>query len=454
MSRSNIMTRIILATVVAFTALAQESEIGALAKKHGVAGNFGLYAFSQKSGASIAAVNESEQLILASNTKLFTTAAAMQIIGKKYSYETTFYLDASNDLVVRAGGDPNISARFFNGDPTALFRSVSEKLGELGVSKIGDVILVNEIFDDDYVYDDWEKYDTGVWYAAPVGAFSLNDNCIDITVSPGKDAAVVKVVPSTEYVKVTNKCVVSGKAVDDPVIARKGAANTINITGKVYAKQKGSPQSIAIVNPTNYFGTVLIETLKSTGVAVAGEMKYVSKLPDNLRKFHVYNSDFMDALKVCNSNSQNFYAEMILKLLGWKQHELGSRENGVKAVAAWAKKIGIDDLAQYDGSGLSRDNKCSAKSIVAMLLFIAKNEKDFFSTLAVAGTSGTVKNRLQSLAGKVMCKTGTLSGVSNISGVILTRSGDEVFFSILVNGSKGKPHEFQDDVIELLYKKN
>ena len=122
--------------------------------------------------------------IPASNTKLYTTAAALDLLGPDFKYETSLWADGpvengrlKGNLIVKGSGDPVIGGRFNDGDITKTFREWAEKLKSLGITTIeGGLIGDDNAFDDQALGYGWQWDDLDFWYAAETSALSLNDN--------------------------------------------------------------------------------------------------------------------------------------------------------------------------------------------------------------------------------------------------------------------------------------
>ena len=159
-------------------------------------------------------------------------------------------------------------------------------------------------------------------------------------------------------------------------------------------------------------------------------------------------------MRRCNTVSQNLYAEMILKLLGFRFRGTGSTAAGIEVVQEFLRTdVGIDDVEQVDGSGLARGNKASAESMTKLLRYMKdhRHGKGFFESLAVGGESGTLAKRLKTTGGRVRAKTGSISGVSTLTGYAESSTGEMFVFSILVNNwRQGSPKQLQDAVVETL----
>jgi len=152
-----------------------------------------------------------------------------------------------------------------------------------------------------------------------------------------------------------------------------------------------------------------------------------------------------------NVPSNNYYAEMLIKLLGARVGSAGTTAAGAAVVSRFAREVGTG-VAAVDGSGLTRSNRASAAQVARFLEGMWRHEagEDFVETLAVAGRDGTVATRMRgsAAAGRCRVKTGTLTGVSSLSGYCSNRGGGAMIFSILMASvyDLGRAHHEQDRI--------
>jgi serine-type D-Ala-D-Ala carboxypeptidase/endopeptidase (penicillin-binding protein 4) len=419
-------------------------------------GRAGILVYSVRDGRAVYALQEREPLLLASNTKLFTTAAVLARLGPRYVFRTPVGM-VGDDLHVFGAGDPNISGRFHDDDPAAVFKRWAGKLKAAGVTKVAEVVLHTGAFEGPASNPGWKDYDPWWWWAAPFGPLSLNDNCVDLSIEPGEDGEPcrVRMSPDTGYVKIVNGTRTVKRAVRPFGFTRRAGTNTITLSGDVSAR---AVYSVAIHDPALYFGTVLLETLAREGVSCTGRLQESKASLDDcagFREIDAAEHGLPETLAACNQPSQNFYAEMLVRVLAWKTRGKGSLENALAAVRDFAETdVKAASLAQTDGSGLSRENRASAADVVKLLLHMRDHEhaRPFIDSLPVNGAEkGTLRRRLLApdLRGRIRAKTGHVAGVSCLSGYIEARGGDTFVFSILVNAPSGGD-ALEDRLCEIL----
>lgn len=399
--------------------------------------------------------NENKFFIPASNMKLFTSAAGLVKLGADYKFSTNIYTEGEIDgstlngnLVIQGRGDPTISGRFFDNNIHKIFNDWADSLLEKGIDEIsGNIIGDDDLFDDTGLGTGWAWDYESYWYAAPSGAISFNDNCVDIFVSVDANTNLAKVTtsPNTKYVIVLNKVLVVGDDSTTSIkIYRERGTNVISVYGTV--KPGDNVKTYCTINnPTQYFVVVLKDVLEKKGIKVTGYPVDVDDIPEPLDYgrmrllFTHYSQPLKDIIKVINKNSQNFFAEQLLKTIGLEIEGYGTIENGVKASNAVFEDMGMntDNLILVDGSGLSRLNLVTPRKIVSLLNYMYKSNFyiPFYNSLPIAGMDGTLGNRMKNTKAQnnVRAKTGYLGAVRSLSGYVFTGDNEPVAFSIIAN---------------------
>ena len=410
----------------------------------------GIQVVELESGRVVAQRNPHVPLAPASNMKLFTTAAAIDLLKPGFEVTTAVYargdVDASGtlngDLKVVGRGDPTIGGRFHDGAATAVLQQWAADLKRAGIKTVtGDLIFEFGYFDTDYIHPTWPRDQLVAWYEAPISAFSMQEGCVEVRVlpsSPGKPC-VVQLEPPTSYMQVENSCRTGGGL---PYITRKLGTNTVIVRGGVPARSGATEVFITIENPVHYFAQVTNETFQRAGIRVQGKLALVARdgRPD-WRMVTKHTTPLNILIYVVNKKSQNHYAEQVLKMIGAETRQEGSWDAGNAEVKEWmTTKIGVpaNEFFPVDGSGMSRNNRASANAFISLLRYMWKSpwREEFVSSLPYTGDPDSkFGNRLKRppYARQVYAKTGYISGVIGLSGYVHAQSGKVYAFSFLFN---------------------
>ncbi len=449
--------------------------------------NWAVLVVDLDSGERLYEKNAGKSFLPASNGKIYTTAAALDQLGVDFRFKTPLYTRGEivdgvlhGDIVVRGTGDPVIGGRFTGGDITLLFRAWADSLKALGIHKIhGSIIGDDNEFDDIPLGIAWSWDDEPFWYSAEISALSLSDNNVDFTFKSTTEGEPVEISwepGNTDYISVTNNLltVPSDSARRTRYDKRRGT-NQFVIAGELPRGRTGST-SLSITNPTLFFTHVFRETLISAGIEVDGVSLDVDALSDSLD----YQADDMrlvathtsvplsDIVYELNKISHNLYAEMLLKKLGTvfpvDDPDLvpGSAAMGIARAMDTFAAAGVDTSRIHlkGGSGLSRMTYVTAEMTASVLTFMWHHPDDavkdaFLDSLPVGGFDGTIKSRFKAgrTRGKVRAKTGTMTGVSALSGYVPSDVGTNLLFVIMANQftvPTSRARQAQDDIVELL----
>ena len=440
-----------------------------------VTGSLGIHVVEMASGDTVFEKSADDLKIIASNTKLFTTAAALDRLGPGFFFETDLLLKGRQsgstlrgNLAIVGGGDPNISGRHFEGDSFAVFRDWAQAIRDRGVERIeGDLFLVHGLFEPPRVHPDWPEDQLGRWYEAPIEALSFNDNCILVKVWPGSSPgapARVEMVPDLPMFEVRNSAKTTNSSRKHKVIIdRINGSNVLQVAGSVYQHAAPVESWVTVPDPLHYFAVALESAFEREGLDLEGRVLYSRFLPVAHWEWVAgYRTDLMTTAEVINKRSQNFFAESLLKLMGARLCGEGSWEAGRAVVEEFLAELGFAEggYSLADGSGLSRENRFSARQITDLLrhMYFHPRGRDFLLTLPYSGEPGLKWERRlaeEPYKGNVFAKTGSLLGVSTLSGYVKARSGKIYAFSILCNrtSSNWRAQRAQDQLLRALVEK-
>lgn len=208
-------------------------------------------------------------------------------------------------------------------------------------------------------------------------------------------------------------------------------------------------------DPAKLAAAKLVRNLRGAGVNVPTQVA-LAPTPVNAQRVAIVQSPTLTRIiDTTDVYSDNFFAEMLIKLLGARFGGAGTTAAGAAVVASFASSLG-SGVHAVDGSGLTRSNRASPQQVVDLLRGMRSQPvaEQFVEDLAVAGKEGTVAGRMRGTPayGNCRVKTGTLTGVSNLSGYCFNPSGREMVFSILMGTvpSTTQAHIDQDRIAGLL----
>lgn len=426
----------------------------------------GVLVESLKDGRCLYEKDSDLVLLPASNLKLVVSSTALDRLGPDFHIKTSVYTSGKRasdgtlkgDIILVGGGDPVFMHEHL--------QEMADRIRQMGIKKVdGSIVGDDSLFDDMRLGLGWawdyESYD----YAAQISALNLDENAVKVWVYPGNKAgspAVVKVTPFTGYVVVKNECRTSDAKTEKSVdVERIRGRNTIRVTGTIPVGYKSAKEeeSITVEDPTMYACQTLKEMLRRSGIMVKGNPVHGVKPNDAVPVMSHDSPPLSDILALLNKPSDNLIAECLIKQLGVQFKGKGSTSAGREVELDFLKEIGADmtGVSITDGSGLSRMNYISSRNIAAILRYMYnhKYSKVFIDSLPIAGVDGTLKRRLKGTAaeGIVKAKTGYLSCVSSVSGYAVSKSGEPLLFTVMMNNHQCTNKEataIQDRMIEAL----
>lgn len=433
---------------------------------------WGVQVIDLNTGAPLFSRNAQKSMMPASNTKLYTTGAGLELLGADFTYETRLWAKGDiqdgvlkGNLIIEGSGDPTISGRFTDDDRTLIFRRWASDLKSKGITRIdGHIIGDDTIFDDVALGRSWSWDYTTYWYAAEMGAISFNENCIDMVIvgtTEGQPAKITWEPFETTYVQIINETITT-PAGSSPMASydRPWGTNTIYVRNHVPAGDT-IRYSLSITNPTLYFAHVMRETFISEGIVVDGNLfdrsglNLVVDYKNSAQVVASYTSPSLgEIVYILNKRSQNMFAENLLKTIG-AHHKMkvtgtdqtagieASARDGFRASWPVFGAAGIDTtrLQLADGSGMSRVNLVSPDMTTRLLRYMwHHNNEDvrdaFIYSLPLGGEPiGTLRTMFRSgpASSSVAAKTGTIGYARALSGYVTAADGTPLAFSIMVN---------------------
>ena len=396
-------------------------------------------------------------LVPASNLKIYTAAAALDLLGPGYRWLTQVVATrpvrngvCEGDLVLRGTGDPMMDTEQF-----ALYADmlVMQRLRTVR----GDVVVETAprwagvpLKGPGWMWDDDPDY-----YNMSIRTMMLNFNTVKVTVSHGDKGAEVTLDPASDYPPVVKGDVPDDVSGDEPGdkpgsvrITRAPFDETIYVYGNPGPETEPVSQIITVHDPSPWIASVFKRMLEDRGVSFTKHRKSSAER-DEVVMLNGQGKTLAEAIKHFLMKSENAVGEMILLKLAETQTEGDvSWPAGAKVISDWlVKTAGLEEgsFRIVDGSGLSRYNRISADSAV-MLLAYMKTHKYFdvfyagLNGYKVALPEGEKWDGVplkEIDAQRVHAKSGGMQSVATLSGYVQTLDGRWLAFSFLANGYLG-----------------
>ncbi|MEM6293629.1 MAG: D-alanyl-D-alanine carboxypeptidase/D-alanyl-D-alanine-endopeptidase [Myxococcota bacterium] len=367
----------------------------------------------------------------ASNQKVLTAAVALDVLGPGYTFETEV-AQAGRTLVLRGTGDPSLD----RDDLQAMAVIVAEQV-ELG--DVERIVVDDSAFSDDRFGPGFSPEGDGAAHEAPSGALSVDFNTVEVRVAPQRGEAQprIEIDAVGAHVEVRNEARVGRRGAIAVRTFADADRTVVSVRGTMSRRARAVVVRRRIHDPALHAGTVFAARLAEQWQAEPLPVQRGS-MPDDAESLVVNESaPLAEILDRGLAYSNNFIAEQVLRTMAWRLYdEPGTWDAGAEIIDAYWSALGRTDDAVIDnGSGLSRRGRLTAAGLVDVLLAAHRGDDPaLLEALPVSGEPGTMRARMRRSAGRVHAKTGTLNGVSGLSGVLTDDAGAPVVaFSILVN---------------------
>ncbi len=446
------------------------------------------------------AINPDKMFVPASTTKLFTVAAALDILGPDYRFETPVYargkIDSigrlKGDLILVASGDLTMGGRstedgkiaytsgdhtyanyggdaeLTSADPAAGLKDLARQISKSGIKEVdGDVIVDDRLFT---AYQPPVQSELDQYIISPI---MINDNLIDLEVIPGEmgERASLNWRPRIEGYNVTSK-VMTSEANESlwytAYFSEDGGAN-ITIWGEVPAHGGPKVRVIHVPDPASFARSLFIEALKEEGVRVnasalslnpSGRLPLAEEYSRLDRVALLRSPPFSENVKLILKVSHNMHADTLLSLMA-SQEGMMTPEDGLVAERAFLARAGVDldSVSLSDGSGRSPANRVTPAAVIQLLRYMASHSdfepyRDAMVAMNItadsAGGDGMAEEKLRFKGGDMIfgdaLNDRTLLSSVGLCGYMRTASGRDVALAIYVNNALGEVAAAAEDM--------
>ena len=403
----------------------------------------------------------------ASVMKLLTTAAALEILGADYCFQTVLEYDGviengilKGDLYVRGTCDPSLGWK----GKTAFLNRWIKAVKAQGIKAIeGAVIADMTMLDGEAQNAGWLCEDAGNYYAPGIFALNYYGNTMNIVLKsaePGSVATVLGTEPKVDGITFINRVRCDRITYDGAFVSGLPYSNDRYITGAVPSNLGTFGVKGDLPNPGLLLAQHFTARLREAGVAVANEPSFIADYnpltPPRHELYIHYSEPLSELIKETNINSNNLYAEAMFRFLGTKYTIPGTIHNSQDLLRDYWRRRGVNvqNAIIKDGCGLAPQDAVSARAFVQLLTTMArsKNSEAWIASLPVSGQSGTLTSLCPGtvLEGKIHAKSGTIAGTKNFAGYIDLPNGDKWVFAILINSAPGKAKHIQTVIQQYL----
>ena len=453
-------------------------------------------------GDTVVAVNHRQKLVPASNVKLLTTGMALQLLGANFRFETRLGYTGTiedgtlhGDVYILGGGDPTTGSRSESTEAIGTtFGTWAQLLFDAGIRRIEGRILGDPRYFTDHTPQNlgWTFDDLGTYYGAGPSGLNFFENAQNFYITPGASGSAVNYrvqYPETPWMHYENHTATgAARSSNTLYYVTSTLAPVGEIAGSFPADRRGYT-----LECSNTFGAFTCayyfhNFLRTQGVEVSGGWGDITHLGeirtslelgaartpapavDSIRiAGSAWSAPLADIVADTNRESDNFYAEALLKMIAMHLGKTARQDDLDDASDAGLRKLGLRPdgaCRQFDGSGLSRKNYVSPDFFVRFLrkMMALPVWNAFFGSLPVPGEKGTLENRFdkapQEFKDRIHMKSGSMNGVRCFSGYILASDGDPkktIIFSLLTNNCTASSYQatpILDSMIEAIAAEN
>ena len=431
-----------------------------------------------RDGKVIVSHDSEREVIPASVLKIVTTAAALELLGENFRYETAIMYDGRilnhvlhGNLYIRGSGDPSLGSSEMKAGRDKIIREWVTAIKNVGIHKITGAVIADErIFDFEGISMKWLREDMGSYYAP--GSYGLNifDNSYSLFLNSGEPNSrpeIVKCEPELPSLIFHNYLKTVQAERDSSYIIGLPHTNERYLYRTVPANRFAYQLKGDIPYPPLFLAQYLTKLLENEQITIDGipacyhVLSQDSTLQKTERKIltTTYSPPLKDLVHITNHVSHNLYADALLKTIGIRYRTdevISSFDKGIHILNQhWIEKgLNPASLRMFDGCGLALTDKITAAFLCEVLSYMANQSsvsKSFTESLPRAGMDGTVANTLRNsdLHGNARLKSGSMSRVRSYAGYI-TKENQSYAVAIIVNNFSCNQSQMKTDIERLL----
>ena len=417
------------------------------------------------SGPALVSHEASVPMLPASVMKLFTTFAALDLLGPAFTFRTDILATGelsggvlSGDLVIRGGGDPKLTYE--------RLWQVAHQLRSRGIREVrGDVILDRGYFAPMPPFEpgSFDKEPRRAYNVGP-DALLVNFNAIVFRFIPDGQGVRVTGEPDLPNVEIssriratTDRCTWARQGLSYDVIENGLIAN-VTFSG-TYATDCGEHSwPLAVLDPARFTESTWRWIWSEAGGVLRGKVRAGTTPADARLVFRHESDPLANLVRDTNKYSNNVMARHIFLALSAEPKGIGGEaKESARVLNEWLKRLSIDapGFSIENGAGLSRTDRAAAATIAAVLraAWASPVMPELLASLPVLSVDGTLRKRGRSAGGQAHLKSGSLAGAQSIAGYVLDRQARRWIVVMIVNHpAAGLSQPAMDALVEWVYK--
>jgi len=428
---------------------------------------WGISVVSLDTGRVLYAHRAGKLAIPASNTKLYTAALALSMLGGDYRIRTSLYASAAprngvinGDLILYGRGDPTLGSADDTNTPTDWADQMAAALANRGVTRVrGALIADDTFFTGPSIAPGWEARDLQSWFVPPASALTVQGNMFMLHVEPdGGLCCNIYTTPAMPGIRLVNLTQTDPAAsYGDLGVYRPPGSRQLYIYGAMRPYAKARQFALSAPDPALMAGERLEEALVRHGIRVDGGVRALHwprrddaiGAPGTVEIADASSPPLADIVHHTLKHSDNLYAQLLLLQSGVHFAQGGNcddRTVAPRTTDGWAlcamrdmlRRIGINryQVRLEEGSGLSRKDLVTPRATTRLLAWAARQPfaAAYRDALPIAGVDGTLQWRMRNTAaaGNIQAKTGTLRYSYTLSGYVTTAAGKHLAFSLML----------------------
>lgn len=420
----------------------------------------GFCIMNMETGKIVSSYNAEKVFLPASVLKLLTSATALEMYGAEHRFYTDIEYSGKigddgilrGDLYIRGCGDPTLGSEYGTCSASAFREHLLKNLKQSGISRIeGGIIADDSRFDTEGVSPKWLWEDVGNYFAAGCYGVNYRDNTYRLSFrsgTKGTTPVITGIEPEVPGLRFSNYLVASTNPIDSAYIYGAPFSLQRYIYGSIPENRTRFVVKGDLPDPARFLAEEITSFLNNNRIKVVGApstMRILKEngktVPSDDRKilFRYPSDQLSDIIRVVNHNSNNLYAETLLRWIALNRYPIASAAKGIEVLKRFWKEKGIslDDLIMYDGNGLSPVNRISAVMLCRVLSSLGSDpelQSVFRSSLPRPGVNGTVRSFLKNsqISDNLWLKSGSMAHVQSYAGYYI--SGNKRYaVAVIVN---------------------